>query len=155
MIIMTRILPFFIAAIVLFACGTTQQINPNQLIVTTIQTGNLYGAGDEVFKQSVRVIHSIEEWHNLVKELGKVNVFETDFDPHTFDFEHKRLFFCTDSVRNSGGYSLSVSNGVVMNNKTIVHVNIQSPQGTVAEVITQPYILFSMNKKGEIEVLFK
>ncbi len=86
--------------------------------------------------------------------MGKINVFETDFDAHTFDFENNSLYFCTDQVRSSGGYSLSVSNGKIVKNNVFVAVTIHSPQDVAAEVLTQPYILFSMERKDKVEIQF-
>ncbi len=146
---------FSIALIFLLSCGTAQPINSVELIrINTIQVGNLYGGGEEGFSRSVRVIHSLEEWHNLVKELGKINVFESDFDAHSFDFNKHHLFFCIDNVRSTGGYSLSVPNNVEQKEKTIVKVKINEPNGPAVEVLTQPFLLFSMVKTKNVEVQF-
>ena len=140
---------------VLASCGTTKELSVQNISTKTIQTGNLFGAGDEGFHQEVKEIKSIDDWHELVKKLGQVNVFETDFDAHSFDFEHKTLYFCTDKVRSTGGYSLSVSNGEMTDNTVLIHIHILSPQEMAAEVLTQPYVLFSMEKQEKVEIVFE
>ena len=140
---------------VLASCGTSKELPVQNLSTKTIQTGNLFGAGDEGFRQEVKEIKSIDDWHDLVKKLGQVNVFETDFDAHSFGFEHKTLYFCTDKVRSTNGYSLSVSNGEMKNNTVLIHIHILSPQEMAAEVLTQPYVLFSMEKQEKVEFVFE
>ena len=146
----TLLLAFF----TLFSCSTSKDVSSKEVIITTHQKGELYGAGEEGFQQSIHKITSVEEWHSLVKNLGKINVFETDFDAHKFNLEKNVLYFCTDKVRNSGGFSLSVANGKLINHKVFVAIKIHAPQDAAVEVLTQPFILFSMERKDNVEIQF-
>lgn len=148
---------FFIllsCVLLIVGCGVKKEKPMVETPTNLIQKGILFGAGEEGFEQSVLAIHSIDEWHDLVKKLGQVNVFETKFDAHSFDFENNRLFFCTDKVRSTGGYSLSLSNGKTIQEKVVVEIQISSPEEMAAEVLTQPYLLFSMKKVKKTEVVF-
>ncbi len=137
-----------------FSCTSSKEVSTQEIIINTFQKGELYGAGEEGFQQSVHKITSVEEWHSLVKKLSKINIFETDFDAHTFNFEENALYFCADKVRNSGGFSLSVSNGKLIENKVIVEIKIHTPLDAAVEVLTQPFILFSMERRDNVEIQF-
>ena len=116
---------------------------------SVLQDGMLNGAGEEGFSQEVLKITSAEHWKKVEEKLSTTNPFESSFNIHQIDFENTNLYLYTDKVRSTGGYKLTMSdsrkNGELYN----FNILIKKPVGSAAEVITQPFLIFTTNKTEE------
>ena len=128
-------------------CSTLKEPIIVPLVFSSVlQTGELNGAGEEGFSQKILRITSLSHWNETSKKLSIVNPFESSFDINQVDFENMNLYLYTDKVRSSAGYELTISNGEMNDNNLKFIIHIKRPTGNVAEVITQPLLIFTTPK---------
>ena len=143
----TVLITCLILLISLNHCTTIKQpINSPIISSNILQEGLLNGAGEEGFSQNVMRITSLTHWNEISEALSAINPFESKFDAHQIDFEKTNLYLFTDKVRSTAGYQLSISNGIMHDNIFEFNIGITRPVGNVAEVITQPLLIFTTEK---------
>ena len=123
-------------------CGIVKP-NPDEeaITITTIEVGTLTGAGEEGYNQAVIIINSIDEWNTITEKMNSVNTVNYNLKIDEFDFTSNILYIHFDKVRGTKGYSLSVQK----KNNAIVLTSTR-PTGPAAEMLSQPFLLFSTNK---------
>lgn len=138
---MKQVLPLFLC--LLFTKCVVVKTSPSEgaLIITTIEAGVLTGGGEEGYNQAVIAINSIDEWFTIAEGMNSVNRVNYNLKIEGFDFMNNNLYIYFDKLRSTSGYSLLVNE-----KKNAIVLTSTRPNGPAAEVLSQPFLLFSTNK---------
>ncbi|MDX1650906.1 MAG: hypothetical protein R3277_00320 [Brumimicrobium sp.] len=118
----------------------------NELNYDILKKEVLDGAGEEGIKQGVIKIDNNQDFVALVNKMNSVNdeVKTEELIRNVHFFKDHVLLFVFDEVRGSRGYELKIGDITEYSEKIQVNVNIQSPQGPSAEVMSQPYMILQI-----------
>jgi hypothetical protein len=137
-----KILITVIFSLLLLACPSNEEAGFNSL-----SKGNLYGAGAEGFKKENIVISSKEEWGSFLSKIDTINKESKTFE-NPIDFSKETIVVVVDKVRNTGGFSIEITE-VIKEGKTFL-IKVKSkgpkPMDRVTTAIMQPYHIVKMNK---------
>jgi hypothetical protein len=113
---------------------------------TSLSKGNLYGNGAEGFQKENLVISSKKEWNAFLLKIDKTNNVSETFE-NAIDFSKEMVIVCIDKVRNTGGFSIEVSEIVKAGDAYVVKVKSTGPKpmDMVTSAIMQPYHIVKMN----------
>ena len=121
--------------------------------MTLIGEGELYGAGKEDISQENFVIRKEKNWVELMSKMDEVNSVTKSFNETDIDFSKFEVIAIFDTIRESGGYKLQITQQFSQAEITY-HIVHSTPAGPVTTVIAQPYYIFKI-AKSNLPVLFK
>ena len=134
---------FKIAAIALILAGCTSSNEEGETLPFTTIGKGILGGGEGISKNDV-VIHTKEEWENLMTAMGsnKMNIFsETEID-----FDNYQIIAVFDEVRNNGGWEIVVTKIKDYNEKIVITVKENAPRGSAVPcIMTQSYHIVKMH----------
>jgi hypothetical protein len=113
---------------------------------TSLSKGSLFGNGAEGFQKENLVISSKKEWNAFLLKLDRTNSVSETFE-NAIDFSKEMVIVCIDKVRNTGGFSIEVSEIVKERDAFVVKVKSigPKPMDMVTTAIMQPYHVVKMN----------
>ncbi|QNM86973.1 protease complex subunit PrcB family protein [Polaribacter pectinis] len=117
---------------------------------TPISKGNLFGAGEEGFKKENIIISSKEDWKVFLTKVDKTNKVSKTFE-NAIDFNKEKVIVVIDKVRNTGGFSVEVTDVVNEEDQTIIKVKTTGPKPTdmVVTAIMQSYHIIKIKKTNK------
>jgi hypothetical protein len=122
---------------------------------TSISKGNLFGAGEEGFKKENIVISSKAAWKSFLSKIDTTNKVSETFE-NAIDFSKEIIVVCVDKVRNTGGFSIEITEVVNEGKSTMVKIKSKGPKpmDMVTTAIMQPYHIIKISKtKKEIKFI--
>lgn len=115
----------------------------------TIQSGNLFGAGDEGIEQSAVLVNSESELETLITTMNSTNNAVTISElTLSYDLKEHSFLFIFDRVRGSGGHSISVSSLYQHADFLEVQAKTSHPEGPATTVMTQPFHIVAIHHKN-------
>lgn len=120
----------------------------------SISKGNLFGAGEEGFEKENSVISSKIAWKSFLKKIDSSNKVSETFD-NSIDFSKEIVVVIIDKMRNTGGYSIEVTEVVEKKDNLLVRITTKGPKPTdmVTAAIIQPYHIIKVKKTNK-KILF-
>ena len=132
--------------LIMFGCkSTTTKIN--EVSFQTVSKGVLFGDGVEGISESNFIFTNAKDWKSFLEKINTPNTFSKV----TIDFSEQQLLCVFDTIRNTSGYKIEIKN-ILIENKgiKIIYTSAKpSAKEMVNMVITQPYHLVIINKRGE------
>ena len=132
--------------LIMFGCkSTTTKIN--EVSFQTVSKGVLFGDGVEGISESNISFTNAKDWKSFLEKINTPNTFSKV----TIDFSEQQLLCVFDTIRNTSGYKIEIKN-ILIENKgiKIIYTSAKpSAKEMVNMVITQPYHLVIINKRGE------
>ena len=122
---------------------------PQNLTSVWIGKGDIYGNGDENIPQQNIIITNQEDWNNLMNSMNSVNNVSNSFTETNINFEVYQIIAVFDEIKNSGGYSIDITS-VVENEDNIVVFVDKLLNGSVNDVITQPFHIIKIQKSNKL-----
>lgn len=121
---------------------------------TSISKGSLFGAGEEGFEKENVIISSKAEWKSFLNKIDISNKVSETFDS-SIDFSKEIVVGVIDRMRNTGGFSIEVTEVVEKKDNLLVKITTKGPKPTdmVTTVIIQPYHIIKINKTNK-KILF-
>lgn len=133
-----------------FSCKTGKtQLTPSSMKVSfeVLQKGNLYGAGEEEIASGLYAAYAHASSLSLVKKMNRINLeIDTTKLPKKDFYTGSALLFIFDAVRGSGGHEISIENILTRNDTLFVQAKKHAPEGPASTVMTQPYVIVSLEK---------
>ena len=117
---------------------------------TSLSKGNLFGAGSEGFKKENIIISSKEGWKSFLSKVDTTNKVSETFE-NAIDFSKEMVVVIVDKVRNSGGFSVEITEAVKEGNTLLIKVKTEGPKplDMVTQAIEQPYHIVKINKTNK------
>ena len=121
---------------------------------TSVSKGNLFGAGKEGFKKENLVISSKKVWKSFLHQMDEANKISETFE-NSIDFSKDVIVVVIDEVRNTGGFSIEITEVVSKDASLLVKIHSKGPKPTdmVTMAIVQPYHIIKMTKTNK-KILF-
>jgi len=129
-------------------CGVKHSPDPMKdevmrMSMKEIESGQLYGAGEEGIPEGGVIIKSLEDWTSLSNKMNAVNNVEHEVNMDVFNFEVNWLVVYFDRVRGTSGHDVQIVDIRVTNDETKIQIKKTAPQDLAADVLTQPYVIVS------------
>lgn len=121
-------------------------IAPNEKIEhesELLQKGNLHGDGQEDVSEGGMHIRSQSQYDMLI---GKMNSVNFEVQNTEIDFNEQSLIVLVDRVRSTAGYKLKIASVMEYPEEIVVSYKVIPPDGPAAEVISQPFAIYSIFK---------
>lgn len=117
---------------------------------TSLSKGNLFGAGSEGFNKENIFISSKEEWKSFLSKIDTTNKVSETFE-NAIDFSKEMIVVTIDKVRNSGGFSVEITETVKEGDTLLIKVKSEGPKplDMVTSAIVQPYHIVKINKTNK------
>ena len=124
--------------------------NQETAAMISIYEGSLKGDGSEGFTKQNIVINSTAEWQDFLTKTSVDSQFKD-----AIDFSQKTVLVAVDSKRNTGGFSIEVSEIIKKEGKFQVTISSEGPKPTdmVTMSLTQPIHIVKINKTSK-EIVF-
>jgi len=114
-----------------------------------METGNMFGAGEEGLNEGVLSAKNMEEFNAVVQQINSINKEITDDLVATTDFfKESMLLFIFDKVRGSGGHTMEVINITHTSEALVVSIKNTAPEGPASTVMTQPFVVLKTAKSS-------
>ena len=144
--------------LLLVACKTSQELAMESTETTflVIDSGVLYGAGEEGFESGAYLINSIEEMEKILLKMNSVNSYTINLEYQSTYFHDHTIIFLFDEVRGSAGHTFELKKIDKNEKGLILKVKRSQPEGMAASVMTQPFQVIEIPKQNgslELEVI--
>lgn len=133
-------------------CSTSKKtalVTPGDMTYTIINSGNMFGAGEEGLAAGIIAASNMEEMNAVIDQINSVNPEIKDSiisDIHFFD--EYMLVFIFDKIRGSGGHSLDIKSISNTGENIIVTTREIAPNGQASTVMTQPYVILKIEQSS-------
>lgn len=149
-----KFIPYSLTLILLLLIGVscsssknTSQKTPVDMPFSIIKTGDLFGAGEEQLENGIVMAANTEKMNSVIIQMNSVNEeIKEPLIPDTHFFDESMLLFVFDKVRGSGGHSLEIIDIIKTKEMILVNIKEKAPNGPASTVMTQPYIVLSIEK---------
>ena len=146
------ILAFFVFIVITSCSSNDDTVNSNVINPVEIGSGKLFGSGSENIIQHNSVITNQADWVTLINQMDLVNNTSSTFTELNIDFNAFQLLVSFDQVRNTGGYSIEISEVIENQNTIDVTVDTILPSEVTTQVITQPFHIVKIPKSTKLVV---
>ena len=141
--------------LVLLGCSSTIQssktLNKEEIVFSTISKGTLFGNGIEGILEEKFTIKNEKQWQVFLNKINSVNNVSSSFSEININFSNHNIICVFDTIRNTGGYAIEIERVFVeKKNLNIVYNKKEpGPMEMVTTIITQPYHIVKIEKRGE------
>ncbi|MEN2414689.1 protease complex subunit PrcB family protein [Flavobacterium mesophilum] len=149
---MKQLILFLSIALALTSCNNDDS-DPSKVAFKTIIQGDHYGGSPGTIQQSNLVIKNQTDWNNLQAKLNFMTLAVYTSPDMNVDFTKQQVIAVFDQVRNSGGYSIDITNITQNNTELIVKIE-QLKKGDLTTVMSQPFHIVKIAKTNKT-VVFK
>ena len=136
-------------------CSSTIQpsktLKKEEIVFSTISKGTLFGNGIEGILEEKFTIKNEKQWQVFLNKINSVNNVSSSFSEININFSNHNIICVFDTVRNTGGYAIEIERVFVeKKNLNIVYNKKEpGPMEMVTTIITQPYHIVKIEKRGE------
>ncbi len=140
---------------VVLGCSSTIQpsktIKKEEIVFNTISKGTLFGNGIEGILEEKFTIKNEKQWQVFLNKINSVNSVSSSFSEININFSNHIIICVFDTIRNTGGYAIEIERVFVeKKNLNIVYNKKEpGPMEMVTTIITQPYHIVKIEKRGE------
>jgi hypothetical protein len=128
---------------------TESNMEITQIEFISLQTGNLFGAGDEGIEQSAILATNESELNQIIGKMNSVNPSVSLVDiTVSYPLKEHNFIFVFDQVRGSGGHTIKTKSVVLHADRTEVTAKTSAPEGPATTVMTQPYEIIAVPKQA-------
>ena len=141
--------------LVLLGCSSTIQssktLNKEEIVFSTISKGTLFGNGIEGILEEKFTITNEKQWQVFLNKINSVNNVSSSFSEININFSNHNIICVFDTIRNTGGYAIEIERIFIeKKNLNIVYNKKEpGPMEMVTTIITQPYHIVKIEKRGE------
>ncbi len=136
-------------------CSSTIQpsktLKKEEIVFSTISKGTLFGNGIEGILEEKFTIKNEKQWQVFLNKINSVNNVSSSFSEININFSNHNIICVFDTIRNTGGYAIEIERVFVeKKNLNIVYNKKEpGPMEMVTTIITQPYHIVKIEKRGE------
>ena len=136
-------------------CSSTIQpsktLKKEEIVFSTISKGTLFGNGIEGILEEKFTIKNEKQWQVFLNKINSVNNVSSSFSEININFSNHNIICVFDTIRNTGGYAIQIERVFVeKKNLNIVYNKKEpGPMEMVTTIITQPYHIVKIEKRGE------
>ena len=136
-------------------CSSTIQpsktLKKEEIVFSTISKGKLFGNGIEGIIEEKFTITNEKQWQVFLNKINSVNNVSSSFSEININFSNHNIICVFDTIRNTGGYAIEIERVFVeKKNLNIVYNKKEpGPMEMVTTIITQPYHIVKIEKRGE------
>jgi hypothetical protein len=136
-------------------CSSTIQpsktLKKEEIVFRTISKGTLFGNGIEGILEEKFTIKNEKQWQVFLNKINSVNNVSLSFTETNINFSNYIIICVFDAIRNTGGYAIEIERIFVeKKNLNIVYNKKEpGPMEMVTTIITQPYHIVKIEKRGE------
>jgi len=136
-------------------CSSTIQpsktLKKEEIVFSTISKGTLFGNGIEGILEEKFIIKNEKQWQVFLNKINSVNNVSSSFSEININFSNHNIICVFDTIRNTGGYAIEIERVFVeKKNLNIVYNKKEpGPMEMVTTIITQPYHIVKIEKRGE------
>ena len=140
---------------VVLGCSSTIQtsktLKKEEIVFNTISKGTLFGNGIEEILEEKFTIKNEKQWQVFLNKINSVNNVSSSFSEININFSNHIIICVFDTIRNTGGYAIEIERVFVeKKNLNIVYNKKEpGPMEMVTTIITQPYHIVKIEKRGE------
>ena len=141
--------------LVLLGCSSTIQssktLKKEEIVFSTISKGTLFGNGIEGILEEKFTITNEKQWQVFLNKINSVNNVSSSFSEININFSNHNIICVFDTIRNTGGYAIEIERIFIeKKNLNIVYNKKETdPMEMVTTIITQPYHIVKIQKRGE------
>ena len=136
-------------------CSSTIQpsktLKKEEIVFSTISKGVLFGNGIEGILEEKFTIKNEKQWQVFLNKINSVNNVSSSFSEININFSNHNIICVFDTIRNTGGYAIEIERIFIeKKNLNIVYNKKEpGPMEMVTTIITQPYHIVKIEKRGE------
>jgi len=136
-------------------CSSTIQpsktLKKEEIVFSTISKGTLFGNGIEGILEEKFTITNEKQWQVFLNKINSVNNVSSSFSEININFSNHNIICVFDTIRNTGGYAIEIERIFIeKKNLNIVYNKKEpGPMEMVTTIITQPYHIVKIQKRGE------
>ena len=136
-------------------CSSTIQpsktLKKEEIVFNTISKGVLFGNGIEGILEEKFTITNEKQWQVFLNKINSVNNVSSSFSEININFSNHNIICVFDTIRNTGGYAIEIERIFIeKKNLNIVYNKKEpGPMEMVTTIITQPYHIVKIQKRGE------
>ena len=136
-------------------CSSTIQpsktLKKEEIVFSTISKGVLFGNGIEGILEEKFTITNEKQWQVFLNKINSVNNVSSSFSEININFSNHNIICVFDTIRNTGGYAIEIERIFIeKKNLNIVYNKKEpGPMEMVTTIITQPYHIVKIQKRGE------
>jgi len=140
---------------VVLGCSSTIQtsktLKKEEIVFNTISKGTLFGNGIEEILEEKFTIKNEKQWQVFLNKINSVNNVSSSFSEININFSNHIIICVFDTIRNTCGYAIEIERVFVeKKNLNIVYNKKEpGPMEMVTTIITQPYHIVKIEKRGE------
>ena len=140
---------------VVLGCSSTIQtsktLKKEEIVFNTISKGTLFGNGIEEILEEKFTIKNEKQWQVFLNKINSVNSVSSSFSEININFSNHIIICVFDTIRNTGGYAIEIERVFVeKKNLNVVYKKKEpGPMEMVTTIITQPYHIVKIEKRGE------